>query len=139
MNDSYDGSLSPMEVTVGDATTLVTIDFAAPIPAGNETLLVTIERKDAGFFDASEVEVAVDLTARVVYADYAYWSVLQERGWPPAPFGEDPVGVLGPGWVPKRALRGRVAGALVSTRDGSDRTHVRTLLHVVPETEQSYR
>lgn len=129
-----------MEVTAGETTTVVALAFAAPVPAGNEVVLLTIERKEAGFFDTSEVEVVVDVTARVVYADYSYWSVLQTRGWPASPVTDDPVGALGAGWSPKRAFRGRVAGALLSTRDGGDRNHIATVLHVLPEVvEQGYR
>lgn len=128
-----------MEVTAGEAATVVALEFAVPVPAGNEVILLTIERKDAGFFETSEVEVVVDVTARIVYADYSYWSALHARGWPAFPVTDDPIGALGAGWAPKRAFRGRVAGALLSTRDGGERNHITTLLHVLPEVERSYR
>ena len=128
-----------MDVSARDSATVVMVEFAAPVPAGNEVLVISLEREDAGFFDVAVAEVVIDLTARVTYADYAYWAILQERGWPSAPVTEDPVAALGPSWKRKRSLHGRVAGALLSTRDGGEQNHARTLLHVLPEMEKGYR
>ena len=128
-----------MEVSAREDVTVVVVEFAAPVPAGNEVLVISLEKSDSGFFDVSSAEIVVDLSARVAYADYAYWSVLAERGWPSAPVADDPVAPLGDAWKRKRSLHGRVAGALLSSRDGGDQNHIRTLLHVLPEVEKGYR
>jgi hypothetical protein len=120
-------------------TTVVMVEFAAPIPAGNEALFLTIERQDGGFFDVTEVEAIVDLSTRIVYADFAYWTVLKEAGWPAAPVADDPIACLGAGWKPKRSFKGRIAGALLSTRDTGDTNHIRTVLHALPDVERGYR
>lgn len=128
-----------MELSARESSTVVVIDFAAPIPAGNEALVLTVERADARFFDTSEAELVVDLTSRIVYADSAYWTTLEARGWPSMPVTDDPIGALGPGWQVKRSFQGRIAGAILTTRDSSARNHVRTLLHVLPDLERGYR
>ncbi len=127
-----------MEVSPRENTTVVMVEFAAPIPAGNEALFLTLERDDAGFFDISEVDVVVDLSARVAYADEGYWSTLSEAGWPSKPVADEPILCLGAGWKPKRSFKGRLAGALLSTR-GGDRSRISTVLHVLPDVERGYR
>jgi hypothetical protein len=128
-----------MKVSARESVTVVELEFAAPIPAGNQALVLTLVREKAGFFDVSEVELVVDRTARTVYADYPYWTVAASAGWRDTPVADDPVGFLGEGWSAKRALEGRVAGALLSTKDTGDTNHVRTLLHLLPEVEKGYR
>ena len=128
-----------MEVSARESTTVVVVEFAAPIPAGNEALFLTIAREDPGFFDIAEVEVVVDLTARIVYASWEYWSAVNALGWPSTPVADDPVACLGGDWKPMRSFTGRIAGALVAIRDKGDSNQSRTVLHALPNVERGYR
>lgn len=129
-----------MEIHVAEAATLVEVAFVAPVPAGHEVIVLHLELEGAGWLDTSEAEVIVDATAGTVYADVAYFTVMKRRGLPAGPPAHDPVAILGPGWRPKRSMRGRAVGALVSTKDGGEANHAYTLLHVVPlAAEPGYR
>jgi hypothetical protein len=123
-----------MRIKTHGRVRVVELEVAAPIAAGHEVVAFAFVRKNAGFFDlVSSCEAVLDVTSGVLHADATYWSVLtSDRPLPEHPPALDPVAALGPDWTAKTSVRGRVQGALVSTKDGGELNHARTLLHLEP-------
>jgi hypothetical protein len=123
-----------MQIRTYGRVRVVELEIAAPIAAGHEVVAIAFELKNAGFFDLiSNCEAVLDVTSGVLHADAAYWTILtSNRPLPEQPPALDPVAALGPGWTAKTSVRGRVQGALVSTRGRDNMNHARTLLHLEP-------
>lgn len=129
-----------MEITTRGATTVVELPFVAAVPAGHEILAVDLTLDGGGWLETTSASAVVDTATGIVYADLGYWTVLKAAGRLPEPPAQNPVEALGPGWRVAQAVRGRVRGAVVSTRDVGEQNHAATLLYLVVEgTEAPYR
>jgi hypothetical protein len=120
-----------MKIDPQAAFTVVDVDFVSSVAAGHEVVVLELARPGAGFLERSRAACVLDRTSQVVYADHAYWGVLEEANTVGVP-AQDPIAALGPGWQVKLRVEGTVVGAVVSTRDDADSNHARTRLHVVP-------
>lgn len=136
-----------MIVTRNEAGILIVdLNFLVPIPAGHEVLLLAQRNPRAGFFQESFARCVIDRTARLVYADHAYWMSFKAQARTAHPADEPN---LGAPWQPAEAIEGVSLGGVMSSKDGGeanvtwtreDAVHAWTRLYVrPPESEPGYR
>ncbi|CAN5193120.1 hypothetical protein BH09MYX1_BH09MYX1_57540 [soil metagenome] len=113
---------------------LLAVDLIAPIPAGADCLVLTLEKSDGGFLEISKVNVVIDRTNRVVYGDMALAHKLSEGDSSILP-ADDIAGALGPTWRIIASAGGKIASAVVAV--GTDRQ--KTWLYFAEDSATTYR
>jgi hypothetical protein len=111
--------------------TVIDLPFAAPIPKGNEVLVVTFE------LDGKSPTLVHDKTTGVAYFPDDLSGPLMRA---PELAIDDPVGAITRfAWTVKNTLAGVSVGALVSIRTGQRGHEESTRLLVEPASSQPYR
>lgn len=113
------------------------LPFLAPIPAGNEVVVLVLDNPSAGFLESGTAELVIDVPTRTIYADRAYMFALKATA-PKAHPADDPRPSAA--WRVKKTWRGISRGAVMSTRDGGDTNEASSLLWVARvDAPQGYR
>lgn len=108
---------------------MIDFDFGVPIPVGHEVVCISQTSPRAGRFHASFARCAIDLTARLVYADHAYWEHFKGRSHDMHP-ADAPA--LGPPWVINETIEGISLGGVLSMKDSQETRGSCTRLFVRP-------
>lgn len=107
---------------------LFELAFLAPVPFGNDVLVMRFMRRREVFLEMNgPLWVVIDRTTRVLYGDENVWTLAAQS----PSFVDDPVKALTIDWRAERVVVGKSAGALVFTR-GEGESLIRTRLIVAP-------
>jgi hypothetical protein len=115
-------------------TKIFTLDFLAPVPAGNGVLFASLRR------DGGALRFVLDRGSSIMYGDEVLWDEFPEEAEIVPEVVSDPVTALSArGWVLKASVEGVSGGALVSTSNSGDRNHSKTHLVIVMGPPGVYR